>query len=172
MNVFLIGYMGCGKSTVGKLLASKLYMKYIDFDTFLETQIGLTISDMFKQKGEIFFRKLENKHLDTVLALDNNVVAFGGGTPCYGTNMDELMSSSNNYVVYLKASVDVLTERLLPEIDKRPLISHLKNIEDLNDFIRKHLFERSYYYNKAHKVINVDNLSPEEVANEIIINLA
>jgi len=168
MIVFLIGYMGCGKSTVGEILANKINYNFLDFDQYLEDKIGATIAEIFKQKGEIFFRKQEYLHLNKLLELDNCVVALGGGTPCYGDNMARLINSNNAKVIYLKASVDKLTDRLYPEKTKRPLISHLQSKDDLNDFIRKHLFERSFYYNQAHDIVNIDLLTPQQVAYTIV----
>lgn len=168
MIVFLIGYMGCGKSTVGELLANKISYNFIDFDKYLEDVMGMTILETFKQKGEIFFRKQENLHLNNLLDLDNYVVALGGGTPCYGDNMSRLIDAKNAKVIYLKTSVDTLTDRLYNERTNRPLISHLENKKVLNDFIRKHLFERNYYYNQAHAAINIDELTPQEVADKLV----
>lgn len=168
MIVFLIGYMGCGKSTVGEILANKIKYNFIDFDKYLEDVMGMTVPETFKQKGEIFFRKHENLHLNKLLDLDNYVVALGGGTPCYGDNMSRLTDAKNAKVIYLKASVDTLTDRLYKEKTNRPLISHLENKDVLNDFIRKHLFERNYYYNQAHAVINIDQLTPQEVADKLV----
>lgn len=172
MIVFLIGYMGCGKSTVGELLANELNCSFIDFDAYLEDTMGISIAETFKQKGEIFFRKQEYLHLAKLLELDNYIVALGGGTPCYGDNITKLISSNNAKVIYLKASVETLTERLFTEKSKRPLISHLDTKEALNDFIRKHLFERSFYYNQAHFKVNIDELVPKQVVNKIIQLLA
>ena len=167
MIVFLIGYMGCGKSTVGEILAQKIHFKFVDFDKYLEDELGMTVSEIFKQKGEIFFRKQEHLHLDKLLELNNYVVALGGGTPCYGDTMIRLTNSNKAKVIYLKAAVDTLTDRLYPERSKRPLISHLDSKEVLNDYIRKHLFERNYYYNQAQATINIDNLTPQQVADKI-----
>jgi shikimate kinase len=167
MIVFLIGYMGCGKSTVGEILANKIQYEFMDFDKYLEDSIGMSITETFKQKGEIFFRKQEYLHLDKLLELDDYVISLGGGTPCYGDNITRLTNSNNAKVIYLKASVDTLTNRLYPERSKRPLISHLDSQEALNDYIRKHLFERNYYYNQAQATINIDNLTPQQVADNI-----
>ena len=172
MIVFLIGYMGCGKSTVGEILANKIQYNFIDFDKYLEDEMGMNITEIFKQKGEIFFRKQEYLHLNKLLNLDNFVVALGGGTPCYGDNITRLTGAKNSKVFYLKASVDTLTERLYFEKSKRPLISHLESKEALNDFIRKHLFERNFYYNQAHLKVDIDELVPEQVVNKIIPMLA
>ncbi|MGF1556925.1 shikimate kinase [Paucihalobacter sp.] len=167
MSVFLVGYMGSGKSIVGKNLARKLKFEYLDLDNYIEEQLGLTISDIFKTKGELFFRTQEQLFLKEVLGLQRTVVSLGGGTPCYGDNMKKLIESIN-VVIYLKASVDTLTGRLASEISTRPLINHLNNESGLNDFIRKHLFERNYYYQQAHHKIVVDGKSVEQIALDII----
>lgn len=167
MSVFLVGYMGSGKSIVGKYLAQKLRFEYLDFDNYIEQKLGLTISEIFKTKGELFFRYQEQLFLKEVLDLERTVVSLGGGTPCYGDNM-EVLISSGNVVIYLKASVDTLTSRLTTEISNRPLIKHLNNETELNDFIRKHLFERNYYYQQAHHKVVVDDKSVAQVALDII----
>lgn len=170
MSIFLIGYMGSGKSIVGKYLAQKLKFDYLDLDNYIEEQLGLTVSEIFKTKGELFFRTQEQLFLREVLTLKQTVVSLGGGTPCYGDNILELISSSNR-VIYLKATVDTLTSRLYSEISNRPLISHLNNESELNDFIRKHLFERNYYYQQAKHKIEVDNKSVAQITQEILATL-
>lgn len=167
MSVFLLGYMGCGKSVVGKLLAQKLEFSFVDFDDYIENQLGLSISEIFKTKGEIYFRNQERLFLKDVLSLERTVVSLGGGTPCYGDNMNEIITTTDNFVIYLKASIDTLTTRLISEISKRPLINHLKNDAELIDFIRKHLFERNFYYEQAPFKIIVDDKSVTQIVDEI-----
>lgn len=167
-SIFLIGYMGSGKSTVGKLLAETIDFSFIDFDSFLEEKEGMTISQIFNLKGEVYFRKQEHFYLNEVVNLEQTVVAFGGGTPCYGNNMQDMLAASNSVIFYLKTSVELLTARLKDQLSTRPLIQHLKTEADLNDFIRKHLFERNFYYHQADYKIEVDSKSPQQIATEII----
>ena len=108
----------------------------------------------------------------SILSKENEVVlSTGGGTPCYGSIMDDLLKDGNVVSVYLKASLDVLTERLSSEKEKRPLLSHLKSKDLLKDFIRKHLFERSFVYNKAARTVSVDNKEVSEIVEELVAKL-
>ncbi|WP_339697293.1 shikimate kinase [uncultured Marixanthomonas sp.] len=172
MKIVLIGYMGSGKSTIGKALSKKLSYTFKDLDSEIEKVEEKKITAIFSEKGEIYFRKKENEVLRNLLSKKNKLVlSTGGGTPCYGTIMDYLTETDNVVPIYLKASLDVLTERLYAEKEKRPLISHLESKENLQDFIRKHLFERSFVYNKAALVISVDDKDVSEVVEEIILKL-
>ncbi|WP_206074033.1 shikimate kinase [Marixanthomonas spongiae] len=172
MKIILIGYMGSGKSTVGKPLSEKLNYPYKDLDTEIEHREGKPIASIFAEKGEIYFRKKEAIVLQEILSEKSNMVlATGGGTPCYGTVMDDLNKAENVITVYLKASVEELTARLFPEKETRPLIAHLKAEEDLKDFVRKHLFERAHVYNKADFVIHTDGLHTSKITEKLISHL-
>ncbi len=171
MTVILIGYMGSGKSTIGQNLSEILKFNYVDLDDYIQDKEGKTISELFKLKGEIYFRKIESQYLNEVLTLENTIVSLGGGTPCYGSNMQEIASSNNCKSIYLKSSIPNLVERLFGERASRPLIAHLKSKEELTEFIGKHLFERSVYYNQADMTISVDKKSIPEIVEEIVIGL-
>ncbi|XLS30356.1 shikimate kinase [Flavobacteriaceae bacterium M23B6Z8] len=165
--IILIGYMGSGKSTLGKVLASELQKEFFDLDALIEEREQHSIRDIFEKKGEIYFRKLERKVLEELLNKNSDIIlSLGGGTPCFGDNTEIIKKASQN-VFYLKLSVQELTKRLLKEKEDRPLISHLKSEEALEDFVRKHLFERNFYYLQAHHVLNADAKLPEELAQEI-----
>jgi shikimate kinase len=167
-GVVLLGYMGSGKSSVAKELALQTGFEYIDLDNFIEENEQLKISEIFFQKGEIYFRRMERIYLEKLLQFQQPVVlSLGGGTPCYGDTMDLINQNPNVTSIYLSANVNTLTERLFKEKEKRPLISHLETREDLNDFIRKHLFERSFYYNQAETIIKTDGKSISEIVEEI-----
>ena len=168
MKIVLIGYMGSGKSTIGEQLAKSLNYIFIDLDQAIENEEQQSISEIFSKKGEIYFRKLERKVLETILTSKSNIVlATGGGTPCFGDTMEYIDSVDDSTTIYLKTSNEVLTERLLNENQERPLIAHLDSKELLNDFIRKHLFERSFYYNKSAIKIQSDGISINELVQEI-----
>jgi shikimate kinase len=172
MNIILIGYMGSGKSTIGKNVAVVLDFKYLDLDDVIEESEGTTISEIFKSKGEIYFRKIESTFLENVLNINNNtVISLGGGTPCYGNNIELIKNSKNASSIYLKASITTLAERLFLERHKRPLISHLDDVNELTEFIGKHLFERSFYYAQSDLTINTDTKTTDEVVESIVINL-
>jgi shikimate kinase len=167
MKVVLIGYMGSGKTTVGKLIAQELGCEFIDLDDYIESSLNEKITHIFKTKGELYFRKKESELLNEIL--DDNrdlVIALGGGTPCYGVNMDTILQKTN-LVFYLKLSIASLTERLNKEKEHRPLISHLKD-EDLPEFIGKHLFERGVYYSRANYTVTGDHKDSELVKDEIV----
>lgn len=172
MIVALMGYMGSGKSTIGKNLATVLNYNFLDLDDYISEQENRSINDLFKNKGEIYFRKKEAYYLNDVLtSKDDIVLALGGGTPCYGNNITLLKQSEKVKLFYLKMSIPQLTERLFKEKDSRPLISHLKTKEELTEFIGKHLFERTQYYNQSPNIILSDNKSIKELLEEIVKTL-
>ncbi|RIA09319.1 shikimate kinase [Flavobacteriaceae bacterium MAR_2010_72] len=172
MNIVLIGYMGSGKSSIGKKLASILKCSYNDLDDIIEAKEQLSVTEIFKNKDEIYFRKTESKCLVEALNLNSSsVLSLGGGTPCYGNNMDIIMNAPGTVSIYLKASIGSLSSRLFKEKSSRPLIAHLDNLEALNEFIGKHLFERSVYYNQCDITINSDNKTIDEVVESIFLQL-
>lgn len=165
MIISLTGYMGSGKSHISKILSDKLNFKLIDLDKEISKKNKLTIPEIFDKKGEIYFRKLERETLEEILASEENVVlSLGGGTPVYYNNMEIINHNSKSF--FLRASVGTLTERLLKQKDKRPLIANIDD-ENLAEFIAKHLFERNPFYSKAQYQINTDRRNPEDIVNEI-----
>lgn len=171
MNLVLIGYMASGKSFIGKKLANCLKYDFVDLDDFIENQENSSVANLFKRKGELYFRKLEKFNLEKLISeRRNTVISLGGGTPCYYNTMDELVKNKAVKTIYLKVAIPVLVDRLSNEKDKRPLISHIKSDDLLTEFIGKHLFERSQYYNKAEFVINA-NSEAEDIIEEIITKL-
>ena len=167
MIVVLLGYMGSGKSTVGQILAEKLGTNFLDLDDYIEQKQKATISEIFNSKGEIFFRKVEAEAVKQLCNdSDSLVLALGGGTPCYSDTMQFLVNHPNVVTVVLNISIKNLSERLIHEKAKRPLIANLKN-EDIPEFIAKHLFERSFYYNQAEIGIQTDTLSVAEIVGTI-----
>jgi len=172
MKIFLTGYMGSGKSLISHKLSEELKIPLVDFDDQISMIEGQSISGIFEQRGEIHFRKLETHVLEDVLNEPSSlIVSLGGGTPCYGINMELIKSFPETKMIYLKASVGFLTERLFLEKDTRPLINHLQNKEDLEDFIRKHLFERGHYYLQSDIVVNIEGKDPENIVAEILKKL-
>lgn len=170
-KIILLGYMGCGKSTIAKLLANATAIPYLDLDEIIEKQENSSVKKLFSDKGEIYFRKLEHQILAALIqSQDSFVLSLGGGTPCYSNN-HEFLNADHVISIYLNASVATLYNRLLNDNEQRPLISD-KNPEEMKEFIAKNLFDRSYYYNQAHYKINVDGKSPEEIISEIETILA
>ncbi|MCQ0111883.1 shikimate kinase [Zhouia amylolytica] len=166
MNIVLLGYMGSGKSAIGKFLAKNTDLDFLDLDSFIEEKEGKTIREIFSDHGEVYFRKKETTYLKEVLETERKkIISLGGGTPCYGNNMDLILEATDN-VFYLKASIETLIGRLEKEKEQRPLIKDL-NKEELPEFIQKHLFERNFYYLRAKHIINVDKKSIETLSGEI-----
>ena len=172
MILVLIGYMASGKSTFGKILAEKLNFQFIDLDDYIEKNEKLTIKDIFKIKGEIHFRKLETLYLKELLDSKKDLVlSLGGGTPCYGSNMDLILNEKDVKSIYLKASISTLMARLKKEKSKRPLVANIETDELLAEFIGKHLFERSQFYSRANIIINTDNRSIKDIIEELVLEL-
>lgn len=166
MKIVLVGYMGSGKSTIGKLLAKRLNVNFLDLDSYIETAEGNTVKQLFSEKGELYFRKKEFFYLNEILDSQNHIVlATGGGTPCYGNNMAAITKATKNSI-YLKVSLPELVKRLFVEKSQRPLIANIAD-EDLIEFIGKHLFERSFYYNQAEVTLSCDGRLPQDLALEI-----
>jgi len=159
-KLFLVGYMGSGKTTAGKKLAVKLNFEFIDLDKFIETEYQKTIPEIFKQEGEEAFRAKENNILKKLIVKDNIVIACGGGTPCYYSNME--LINNNGISVYLKMSTDALVNRLLNAKDKRPLIEG-KSENELKSFVMRQLEKREDFYNKAKYTVKAKDLDMEEL---------
>ncbi len=167
VKIVLLGYMGSGKTTIGKIVANRLNIKFLDLDHYIESEENKTIAAIFKEKGEVYFRKKEQYYLEALLTTKNEfVLSVGGGTPCFGSNM-ELINESTPNVFYINVGINELAERLAGEKEERPLIAHLQN-EELPEFIGKHLFERSFFYNKAHHRIKAQKESPTQLARAVI----
>lgn len=165
MKIVLLGYMGSGKSSVGEVLAERLVVGFIDLDDYITQEEHMSISEIFKNKGEIYFRRIETKYLDELLNLDQNfVLSVGGGTPCYANNIEIINQKSTSF--YLNATLDSLYNRLKRQRKSRPLIANIK-LENLKEFLAKHLFERRPFYAKAAVVIQTDNKTVSEVVSEI-----
>tara|TARA_R110002050_G_C8927591_1_gene511816 strand:+ start:185 stop:706 length:522 start_codon:yes stop_codon:yes gene_type:complete len=172
MIVVLIGYMASGKSTLGKMLAKKLNYEFIDLDDYIEETEKMTVSDIFKTKGEIYFRKQESFYLQEMLNTKNNIIlSVGGGTPCFGNNMELILNSDNVTSIYLKASIPLLVKKLIKKKNKRPLIAHIESEEALTEFIGKHLFERIPYYSQAEFTIITDGKTKRDIVEELMFQL-
>lgn len=153
--VYFIGFMGSGKSTTGKKLASVLGWDFIDIDKKIEEKAGKTIPQIFSQDGENHFRKLETDVLKSMKPLKETIISTGGGTPCHGNNMDFMIDSG--LTVYLKMTPKQLAKRLLESSGERPLIKDIPD-NQLITFIEEKLAIREKWYNKAEIVIEGINL--------------
>lgn len=168
-KIILVGYMGSGKTSVGKNLSKKTSLPFFDLDDLIVEETNLSISEIFDQKGEIWFRKTEHIVLKKILNTNENfILSLGGGTPCYGNN-HLFLKEENISSIYLKANISTLIDNLSSELDSRPILKSLTT--DLPSFIGSHLFERSYFYNFAKHKISVDKKSIDEISTEISILL-
>lgn len=161
-KIILVGYMGSGKSVIGEIFAKNNAIAHLDLDRLIEKECEMTVSEIFERKGELFFRKIEHKIFSKILKKNQNfVLSLGGGTPCYFNN-HELLNSKNIVSIYLKASIVTLLDRLSANTANRPLLAKL-NTQEQKEFIAKHLFERSFYYNQASNVISVDGKTVTDI---------
>lgn len=158
--IFLIGFMGCGKTTLGRKLASRLGYEFIDLDHVFEATEGMTIADYFSKFGEEAFRKKESNTLKTHAYPAPAIVATGGGLPCFFDNMDWM--NSHGKTVYIKLTPKTLADRLENEKDQRPLLRE-RHGEALIAFIAEKLEEREPFYNEAGIIANGLSLTAEKV---------
>lgn len=142
-KIYLIGFMGSGKSTVGKRLAANLKWSFIDLDERIETETGMKISRIFSEKGELHFRHIESKVLRDLKNEENTIISTGGGTPCFNENMDFM--TGTGLTVYLKMTPSQLKGRLLRSSHERPLIKNIGK-DELQGFIENKLAEREKWY--------------------------
>ena len=164
MKIFLIGYMGSGKSTVGKKLAEKLKLDFVDFDKHIEKEQGKTIAEIFETDGEEKFRLLEHECLKKIVHLENAVISLGGGTPCFYNNIE--LINKNGISVYIETGVLDLVHRLSKAKNKRPLIKGMNDV-DLKFFIEANLDKRNPVYRQAHHTIKVEKQNIEAVVEQI-----
>lgn len=151
MKIVLIGFMGCGKSTLGRPLARALGYGFVDLDHHIEQCEGQTISEIFAQHGEQAFRSLESRYLREVLEREDIVISAGGGTPCFNDNMDYLATCATT--VYIKLSPEMLVSRLEGAHTPRPLIRG-KSHDELLEYVRHTLCDRERYYDRASIVVD------------------
>lgn len=157
MKIFLIGFMGSGKTTLGKYAAKHLGLGFMDLDQLIEANVGLSIPDMFREKSEQFFRETERDVLREVCDAEGDyLVSCGGGTPCWFDNMERMNKSG--ITIYLDISSARLTDRIRKSKSQRPLLQNVKG--DLQIHIHKLLLERTKFYSQARVMI------PEEKANK------
>ena len=145
-KVYIIGFMGSGKTTTGRKLAGLLGWTFTDLDRSIEEHTGLTIPEIFSRHGETFFREVESGVLRSLRSLTNGVISTGGGTPCYGDNMDYMLETG--LTIYLKLTPGQLKSRLSGTNGERPLIKDLGD-EGLLSFIEEKLAIREKWYNRA-----------------------
>ena len=154
-RIILIGYMGSGKTTIGKALSKETGMMFYDLDWYIETRMRKTVPQIFAEKGEEAFRKMEYNMLHEVAEFEDVIISCGGGTPCFFDNMDYL--NRQGEVVYLKATPETLYKHLLMGKVERPLLKG-KSSEELIAYITEHLKERAPFYEKARYTLDVSVL--------------
>ncbi|MCG8581831.1 MAG: shikimate kinase [Bacteroidales bacterium] len=154
-RIFLVGFMGSGKSTLGRRLKTELGWDFIDLDDYFEMRFNTTIKQFFAEYGEDAFRKAERKMVSEVAAKEKTIIATGGGAPCYFDNM-QLMNEFG-LTIYIKLSVETLAGRLSSPKQVRPLIAG-KSGEELKTYISQKLAEREPFYNKAQVIADADVL--------------
>ncbi|MBQ3635010.1 MAG: shikimate kinase [Bacteroidales bacterium] len=155
-RVFLVGYMGSGKSTIGRYLASDMGWTFVDADAEFEKAVGKKITEYWQEKGEASFREEEAKILRELGKRENVVVATGGGAPCYGTNMDEM--NHVGLTVYISVEPENLFERLRKAKAHRPLLAG-KSDEELKEYIKEQLAKREPHYRKALMIVDGERLA-------------
>ena len=162
-NIVIVGMMGVGKSSVGKVLAKELRCKFFDSDNEIESASNLNISEIFEKYGEDYFRHAERNIIERIILNNKNIIfSIGGGAYCNNHTIQIINSSSR--VIYLKASIKTLISRLKSNFSSRPLLRGKK----LKDEIIKILNERQKYYDRADYVFEVDNLHINEIVEKII----
>lgn len=165
--LFLVGYMGCGKSTIGRKLARTLHLEFVDTDHRIEEREGATVIDIFHYEGEERFRTIEREVLEEVITAERaSVVSTGGGLPAWGDNMARMNEVGRT--IYLKRSAENIASRLSPYgRQKRPRLRGL-NDEELVIFMREDMAKRDPYYSQAVQVIACEGKSDEEIIREIV----
>jgi shikimate kinase len=154
-RIFLTGFMGAGKTTIGKELASRMSLSFVDLDLFIENRYHKTIPQIFAEKGEETFREMEQKALREVAEFEDVVIATGGGAPCFHQNMTFM--NENGTTVYLNVSIDELINRITMHQYTRPVLKGRSDSE-LKRFVEETIAKRSEFYKQAQIIINVDNL--------------
>lgn len=168
--IFLIGYMAVGKTTFGRALASRLGLEFIDLDFYIEQRFHSTVKEIFASRGEAAFREMESQMLREVGEMTGVVVSCGGGTPCFGSNMDYM--NSHGLTVRLTASEDCLVRRLTRKRWKRPLIAD-KTEDEIRLFIREHQAQREPWYCQASETLESDELeNAPEISSTLSVFLS
>lgn len=169
-RIFLIGYMGSGKSTVGKVLAKTMQSTFIDLDHFIEQRFHKSVSQIFAEGGELRFREIERRMLVEVSSYENVIISTGGGTPVFGDNMSYMNEKGDT--IFLDVAEPILVNRLSKAKEKRPLIA-TKDDKELSEFVHENLLKRRPFYNACKHAILIDNaeLSISEIVSRILVSL-
>ena len=163
-HVILVGFMGSGKSSIGKVLAERLEVDFIDSDEEISKNEGLSVSEIFDRKGEAYFRQKEREFVLSLSNVKPAVIAVGGGLPCFEDNLELLKKAGT--VFYLNVSVMTLVKRLQNEKSQRPLLANLED-KELSNFVFDKLIERTAFYRKANHIIPNETGSVDAAVQEI-----
>lgn len=167
-SIIIIGYMGAGKTTVGKALAKELGIMFYDLDWYIETRMHKTVKQIFDESGEDGFRQIEHNMLHEVAEFENIVLSCGGGTPCFFDNMDYMNQLGET--IYLKASPETLYAHLKMGKGVRPLLLN-KTPEEVQVFIREQLQKRETFYEKAKHIFDVNVMDNFDKINETVAQI-
>ena len=163
IRIILIGYMGAGKTTIGKTLAKQLGVTFYDLDWYIETRMRKKVKQIFDERGEEGFRIIEKNMLHEAAEFENVVLACGGGTPCFFVNMEYMLGQGD--VVYLRGTPEVLFRHLKMGKGVRPLLLG-KNDEELLEYIRENVRKREEFYTKANHIIDIPCMEDEDKIQE------
>ena len=166
MRVYLIGYMGCGKSTVGRKISRFAHMRFVDTDTMVEQNEGATVADVITYQGEEYFRKAERRALEKSAENESAIISTGGGLPVWGDNQKWI--AEHGISVYLKRTPEQILSRLSPYgRQKRPRFRGLSD-EELLQFMHNHLAEREPIYSKADVVVDCSEVSDWDIVDRLV----
>jgi len=168
-RIFLIGYMGAGKTTVGIKLAQRMELSFVDLDLYIEGRYHKTIREIFVEKGEDGFREIEKNMLHEVAEFEDIIISTGGGAPCFFDNL-EFMNQSGT-TVYLKVSVNELAARLESGKQTRPVLQNHSG-DKLVQFISENLEKREPFYSKASLVFDAERMLTESDTENIVTALS
>jgi shikimate kinase len=161
-RIILVGFMGCGKSTLGKKIAARLNIPFIDSDIEIQNHYNKSIGEIFTEHGESQFREIEREYIEALDLREDFILATGGGMPCFGNNMDLLNETGTTF--YMERSAKELTHRLVNAKKQRPLIVGMTE-EELFSFVEDRLILREEYYKKATVVLSRDEQNPDAIQN-------
>ncbi len=165
MILFLVGYMGCGKSTIGRTVAKRLGVEFVDMDRRIEERAAMSVAEVFASRGEAAFRQMERAMLEELTGGEGDrIVATGGGVPVHGDNM-EVMNRAG-LTVYFKMAPRGLVQRLKPGQERRPLLRGMDERELLR-FVEHNLAQRAPFYERARMTIDCNGVSDEYIARHI-----
>lgn len=168
VKIFLIGYMGCGKSSLGRKLAKSAGIRFVDMDSMIEEREGASVSDIFQYEGEEYFRRTERALIDELAATEEDlIISTGGGAPTWGDNMERMNGAG--HTIYLRRTAQQIASRLSPHgRQKRPKLRGL-NDEELVVFMTANMAEREPFYSRATHCIDCAEKSDAELIDEIAL---